>query len=234
LSTDADLAKKIIRELSDKEDLLERVEDSISERAELVQALEVAQIQIEALAVKSELVDGLNSKVEQFKVQIKQLESTQHELTVPSPAERLSDGVFGANGAASPADYHELKDECVHLVVNKKGKVKDDGDLQKEGTKVYVGKIGSGSYITWKYFTKLEPGFKKAAALPKAGSRALAKIADGKVDAYFIVLTPNLSNKLNRTVCNNDKLEFADVTDWDLNDKLDGKQIYTFKNVKVC
>jgi len=127
----------------------------------------------------------------------------------------------------------DLYQECAFLVVNKDGKVKDDGDLQHEGVTIAVGRKGSGSQVTWDYMSILEPGFKKATSIPKGGNRVLAKVASGKYDAALMVMRPDPKLWLFKTVSNNDKLEFGDITDWDLNDKYEGKPIYTFEKVKT-
>jgi TRAP transporter TAXI family solute receptor len=125
----------------------------------------------------------------------------------------------------------ELRDECVFVVARKDGKVEDDGDLQETGVKIATGKIGSGSNVTWNYMCQLEKGFKKATSIPKGGTRAINKVLNKEYDAYLFVLTPDPENKLIKLIANNDELTFIPVTDWDLNDKLDGKPIYKFEKV---
>jgi TRAP transporter TAXI family solute receptor len=127
----------------------------------------------------------------------------------------------------------DLYPECVFLVVKKDGKVQDDGDLQKEGVTIAVGKRGSGSQVSWDYMTDLEPAFKKATSIPKGGTRVLAKVASGQYDAALFVMQPDPNRWLFKTVKNNPDLEFAPITDWDLNDKFEGKPIYEFKKVDV-
>jgi len=128
----------------------------------------------------------------------------------------------------------KLAEECVMLIAKKKGKIDDDDDLQKDGVSVAIGKMGSGSFVTWQYITSLESGFKKATALPKkVSARTLGKIKDDRIDAAFIVIKPNTKNKMFKLVNNDKELEFKNFEDWDLNDKLNGEQIYTFKKVKT-
>ena len=79
--------------------------------------------------------------------------------------------------------------------------------------------------------TMLEPAFKKATAIPKGGSRALAKVQSGQYDAALFVITPGKNTWLFNTVNKSDDLQFADITDWDLNDKYNGKPIYKFRRV---
>ena len=126
-----------------------------------------------------------------------------------------------------------LGQECVYAVAKKDGKVSSDSDMQKEGITVAAGKIGSGTRVTWQYMGMLEKGFTKATAVPKGGSRTLNKVITGKYDVYLQMQSPSTTNKLVTTVINNPNLEFIDITDWDLNDKLNGKPIYTFEKVTV-
>jgi TRAP-type uncharacterized transport system substrate-binding protein len=125
----------------------------------------------------------------------------------------------------------DLGEECVFIVAKTDGKVDDDGDLQKDGVKIAVGKTGSGSQVSWDYMTMLEPKFKKATAIPKGGSRALAKVISGQYDAIMFVQAPKPDSWLMTTVNSNKDLKFIPVTDWDLNDKYNGKPVYTFKKV---
>ena len=124
-----------------------------------------------------------------------------------------------------------LGKECVFLIVNKNGKVKEDSDLQEDGIKIAVGRPGSGSMVTWQYMGALENGFKKATSIPIGGARALSKLTSGSVDAVLFVQSPDTDSWLFRTVNGNDNLEFGNITDWDLNDKLNGKPVYTFEKI---
>jgi len=82
--------------------------------------------------------------------------------------------------------------------------------------------------------TILEPKFKRATSIPKGGTRVLAKVASGEYDAALFVIKPDPKLKLFKIVNGNDKLQFAEIKDWDLNDKLpSGKPVYDFKSVKV-
>ncbi len=124
-----------------------------------------------------------------------------------------------------------LGQECLYAVTKVDGKIKDDGDMQQDGITVAAGKIGSGTRITWQYMGQLEKGFTKPTTVPKGGTRALNKIITGKYDVYLQVQAPSTTSKLVTTVMNNKDVNFIDVSDWDLNDKLNGKPVYTFKKV---
>lgn len=128
--------------------------------------------------------------------------------------------------------------ECLFLVFKDGAEVDDEDDLQgtkKDGSapKIGIDKAGSGSYNSWTFITKLEEDYKAAAANPIGGSRALAKLAAGELDAVLFVTSPDAldQHKLATTVANNDNLEFGDFDDKDLNDKLpDGSAVYTFND----
>jgi len=128
----------------------------------------------------------------------------------------------------------DIREECVFAVARKDSKIDSDSDLQSDGVKIGVGKNGSGSQITWENMKMLEPGFKKAIASPFGGSRGLAKVQSGQLDALLFVMSPNLNNKMISRITHNAELRFIPITDWDLNDKLpSGKQVYNFKKVTV-
>ncbi len=129
--------------------------------------------------------------------------------------------------------------ECIHIAVNKEGKVQDEDDLQQEGATIAIGKQGSGSAVTWDYMMKLEPGYKKSAVVFKGGSRAFAKLllSDKKgasgIDAIMWVTRPSLNDKYLKMVMENPKLTMIEVDDKDLNDtyKPLGRPIYEFQDL---
>jgi TRAP transporter TAXI family solute receptor len=130
-----------------------------------------------------------------------------------------------------------LYEECVYIAYNKKGKVQNEDDLQREGVTIAVGKKGSGGAVTWDYMRKLEPGYAKASVSYTGGTRALNKLAVGEssgIDAVLWVTKPVLSGKHAQSVVNNDAIDFLDVNDMDLNDvyKPIGKPIYEFRTIE--
>ena len=126
-----------------------------------------------------------------------------------------------------------LGKECVYIVVKEDGKIDSDADLQKKGVKIATGREGSGTQITYKYMSQLENGFAKATTIAEGGMKAISKVLSGEIDASMYMLTPSIDNKIIKTVVNNDKLKFIPIKDWDLNDKLDGKSIYTFEKMVI-
>lgn len=127
----------------------------------------------------------------------------------------------------------DLYKECVYIVARTDGKIDSDSDLQKDGIKIAIGSNGSGGNVTWNYMTKLEKGFAKATAIPKSAKRSLGKVRAKQLDAVLYVAKPTLKNKLNKTIANSKDLKFVSITDWDLNDKLDGSPIYSFDEIDL-
>lgn len=127
--------------------------------------------------------------------------------------------------------------ECIHIAVNKNGKVQDEDDLQSAGATIAIGKQGSGTAVSWDYMMKLEPGYKKSAVSFTGGSRALSKLAlsskgdKSSIDAVMWVARPDLNNKYLKIVRENPNLKMIEVDDKDLNDSYKplGRPIYTFE-----
>lgn len=122
-----------------------------------------------------------------------------------------------------------LYEECVYVASRKGAGIDDDGDIQKDGIKIAVGRKGSGSAVTWDYMKTLEGGFKLAATHYTGGSRALGKVAAGTLDAFlWVASSKNLNDKLLVKVLKNPKLQLVSVEDWDLNDQLpSGEDVYS-------
>lgn len=140
-----------------------------------------------------------------------------------------------ALGAQNVEILGDLGKECVFLVVGKDGKIGDEDDLQDKSKEasIGVGRAGSGAQVTWSYMQQLEEGYKATSAAYQGGSRGLAQVAAGRLDAMIFVTAPgNLNHKLIAGVNASEKLEFIDVDDSDLNDKLpDGRAVYTFESI---
>ena len=132
-----------------------------------------------------------------------------------------------------------LYKECAYLAVNKKGTVRNEDDLQnKKDVTIAVGKLGSGTAVTWDYMIQLEPKYKNANVEFKGGTRALGKLAlgNGALDAVMWVTKPVLTGKMAQTVMNHKDLMLVGFNDKDLNDKLKstGKPVYTFEKIETA
>ena len=120
----------------------------------------------------------------------------------------------------------------------KKSGIEDDGDLQKKGVKIDVGPLNSGASASWDNMCSLEPNFKKATKVTDDAidETTIYKVKQGKVDAIMRTATWDPSNQVVQKALKSG-LRFVDVTDWDLNDKIqingEDKSIYSFDKVKV-
>lgn len=134
-----------------------------------------------------------------------------------------------------PADNVEvigtIMYEVAHLVVPMKGNVDDVGDLESKKQYSVGMNTRSGAAITWAVFCKVDEDYKKASIIDiDRGSKAIAKIAQGKLDSYFFVSSPG--TKLIRRVEMSADVKFGDVWDGDFDDfQYRGKDLY--KKIKV-
>ena len=123
-----------------------------------------------------------------------------------------------------------LNKGCLYTVVSSKSKIKDDGDLEKEGVTVDVGPDGAGSNTTWAYLGTFDKDFKKPTKVELGGGdpASLNALDYGTIDATLSMQVPSTNNTLVKDVLANKNLKFLPITDGDFTDKLpDGKQIYT-------
>lgn len=130
-----------------------------------------------------------------------------------------------------------LYEECVFIAVHKDSSIKTEDDLQdaKKKHKIAIGEQGSGTAVTWKYMTKLEPKYQSAVIDYSGGQRALGRIAASpEAGAVMFVTIPDLNGTLPKTALNSG-LRFIKVNDSDLNNKLPqtGKPVYEFKTIKA-
>lgn len=120
--------------------------------------------------------------------------------------------------------------ELAHLVVPKKGKVDDIGDLEsKKGYSVGINSR-SGSQVTFNVFKKFDKGYARANMIDYTkATRAISAMTKGELDSFFFVSAPGTKN-IKRLAASG--LKFADVDDSDFNDlKYNGKRVYEFVKV---
>lgn len=126
-----------------------------------------------------------------------------------------------------------LNDECIMFVVSKDSDIDSIQDLKDK--KVSVGMQGSGGEPTLLYIKKLEPKFSTIQMQFDTPNQVINQIAsrvNGAPDAFMFVGTINETNKYVSMVnANADKLGFVPANDYDLNDDLDGRPVYAFKEV---
>lgn len=134
-----------------------------------------------------------------------------------------------------------LCQECAYVAVNCKGKVGDEDDLGEKGVTVTVDKKGSGPAVSWDYMRQRNEGYKKAAVVPKGGSRALGQLESSTssgLDAVFCVTKPYPleKNKNLQAVLRNENLCMIDLNDYSLNNVYEplGKPIYTFEKIDIA
>lgn len=146
-----------------------------------------------------------------------------------------------ASDGSSVVPVGPLYNECVFIAVNKKGKVKDEDDLQDAKGSVAIGEPGSGSVVTWEYMKTLESGYGKAATAFVKPSKVLGQLAMNAANApaQSVMWTSRCEQPNTRylkTVESQKSLRLIDVDDYDLNDNHPsiGAPIYEFTKVKAA
>lgn len=141
---------------------------------------------------------------------------------------------LNANSPSNLKIMTYLKEECLFLVGRKGGKVDGPGSLQQKGVKVDVGDMAGGTSGSWSYIERLEDKYKRVQKFYDGHPFALMQVISGDVDASVFVTAPGYLNHESFKIINsNPDLVWLDFNDWDLNDELDGKPVYTFRDVVV-
>ena len=129
-----------------------------------------------------------------------------------------------------------LNEGCLYVAVKNKGKIADDGDLEKDGVTVDVGPKGAGANTTWEYLGTFDKDFKKPNRIELGGGdpASLNALDYGTIDAALSMQVPSKNNTLVQDVLANKNLKFLPITDGDFTDKLpDGKAVYTKKDIII-
>jgi TRAP-type uncharacterized transport system substrate-binding protein len=127
-----------------------------------------------------------------------------------------------------------LYDEHAYLLCNEKAGIGSLKDLDPEKHKVMIRPFGTGSYITWKLFSKLDGKLAKVPA-PEAGEpESLLKVVDG-VAAHCMFFVSGPGNDFAKQTGEKfgDKLELVKVRDKNLLRKVGRDKRSVYSNVEV-
>ena len=120
-----------------------------------------------------------------------------------------------------------LYPEHVHLLCNKKAGVANLRALNARKHKVLVNRYGSGTYISWRLFGRLNPAYARIPSSEVNVDEGLLKIADG-VQAQCMVFVSGLGGRTLATADKSfgDRLTLVDATDPSLQRKVGrGKRV---------
>lgn len=135
----------------------------------------------------------------------------------------------------------DVGNECAILVARRGGPIERASDLKLEGKRrISVNQADSGSAVTYRYMTELEPGFGNTAAVFVDTMEALVQLKVGgpfaSVDAVLFVQRPRRFSKPVQAVLENpEDYQLLAIAPGDLpNAKLpDGSDVYSFERVGV-
>lgn len=124
--------------------------------------------------------------------------------------------------------------EHIQLIM-RKGSTEDD--LQKKGSKVFVGLQKSGGAGSYRNMQLLEPNYVAEPIFGELDSISIQDLANKKYDGIIRTSHIEPGNEFSIKVLQNKDLYFADVDDSDLNDKItlngEAKPVYNFTTEKV-
>lgn len=132
-----------------------------------------------------------------------------------------------------------LADECVYMARRQDGPVQRlqalKSPVEGRATRIAVGDREGGAHATWRFFSKLDPGYEAVEVEHAGGTLALNQLGTGRFDAVMWVTDPkNLEHKMLAGVRANDVLELMPVDDPGLDHALpDGMRIYERRTVRT-
>ena len=125
-------------------------------------------------------------------------------------------------------------DEFVFLVCHRESGVRRVEDLRNrsERHRLLVGEPGSGSLVTWKAFTLLNPDY-QAIPVQAIGNREALEIVSGDDPSVCVLHTSTLNSRFLQALEDvGDSLRLVAVDDWDFNDAaFAGERVYAHGGV---
>ncbi|MFN3198798.1 MAG: TAXI family TRAP transporter solute-binding subunit [Bradymonadia bacterium] len=91
-----------------------------------------------------------------------------------------------------------LYPESIHLLCNRKAGIDDVRQLRSSKHRILIMPFGSGTYITWKLFTRLNPFYARLPYAEASNEEALLKVVDG-VQAQCMVMVSGARPKVLKT-----------------------------------
>ena len=132
-----------------------------------------------------------------------------------------------------------LADECVYVARREDGPVQQlaalKGSVEGRAPRVAVGDREGGAHATWRFFSKLDPGYAAAEVDHTGGNLAPNQLGTGRFDAVMWVTDPkNLDHKMLSGVRQNSALALMPVDDPGLDHAMpDGTRIYERRTVRT-
>lgn len=135
---------------------------------------------------------------------------------------------------ASVTPLGVVGEEVVHAV-GRDGHITDEDGIDK-GTKVCVDREGAGAKASMDTLSLLESSYKNATTVFKSRASALNDLSNnmGACDVVLFVSNPmNEYAAAYKDVAGYGNLEYFPLDDWSLTNKIDGRQPYTVRKIKV-
>ena len=124
-----------------------------------------------------------------------------------------------------------LYPEYVHMIVKQNSEISNVTQLNPNKHKIAIGRIGSGTRVTWNTFCSLDEFYKKIPTVSEDGVEALVSLEAGDIDAVLMVTGLRHGNIMR---ANNKPAVFKllPVNDWDFNNaKVKNDRVYNFTEI---
>ena len=107
-----------------------------------------------------------------------------------------------------------LYPEYIHLLCNRSAKLDDVFDLKPGRDMVLVNEFGSGTYITWTLFGKMNAFYSKVSSIGVPIEEGLLKVVDGVAAQCMVMVAGlNVSTLIDAQRRFGDRLELIDISD---------------------
>ena len=136
----------------------------------------------------------------------------------------------------------ELYNECAHIIVNPKGRVRNSSDLESTEVTIGVGKKGSGGALLWKLVSQLNRKYSRAKVVYIEEDEALEELKisadeeESVIDAFIYVIKPSYDEEITEKVKISPNLELIDFDNPLLINRhvVLKRPIYHFEDIEVA
>jgi len=127
-----------------------------------------------------------------------------------------------------------LFEEKTHLLCNRKVTAEKLSDIDPGSVAIFTNEYGSGSYITWRVMSKLNPRYRAHNATEKGLDEALLSLLDNQQPACLFYVSRQGGKTLNRANQNfGDRLKLIELKDQRLEQRVDRLKRKLYRPSKI-
>lgn len=127
-----------------------------------------------------------------------------------------------------------LFEEKAHLLCNRKVSANKLSEIKPGSVSIFTNEYGSGSYITWRVMSKLNPRYRAHNATEKGLDEALLSLLDNQQPACLFYVSRQGGKTLNRANQNfGDRLKLIELSDGRLEQRVDRLKRELYRPSKI-